>query len=98
MEGRYAADSGKLKVRRQVWMSVCGMSGVQTVARTCEQQLVLCGRTVLVRHKLGEFVGRTWVWAVSALTHPEESLLLPFLHVQLLFKGLEEPDVWLDYT
>lgn len=71
---------------------------VETVARTCEQQLVLCGRTVLVRHKLGEFVGRTWVWAVSALTHPEESLLLPFLHVQLLFKGLEEPDVWLDYT
>lgn len=63
---------------------------VLTVARrycATSQQLFLCGGRVLVRHKLGEFVGRTWIWAINTLTHPKESLLLSFLQVQLLFKG-----------
>lgn len=64
---------------------------VRVARRYCEtsQQLLLCGGRVLVRHKLGELVGGTRVWAIRTLTHPKESLLLPFLHAQLLFKELE---------
>lgn len=41
----------------------------------------LCGRRVWIRHELGEFVGRTGVWAIRDLAHPEESFLLLFLQV-----------------
>lgn len=74
----------QIKTEAAGYCNACGCTSEGVVGGTIVQShrgcFLCCGR-VLVGHKLGEFVGRTWVWARRLLTHPKESLLLPFLQV-----------------
>lgn len=48
----------------------------------------LCVEGLLVGHKLGEPVGRTWVHIFGAFAHPEKVLLLLLLQGELIFQEL----------
>lgn len=67
--------------------------GLQTRAED-SLEMLLCVQRVLVGHKLGEPVGRTWVHTFSALGHPEKVLLLLFLLRKLVLEelGVEEEE------
>lgn len=73
--------------------------GLQTRAED-SLEMLLCVPRVLVGHKPGEPVGRTWVHTFSALAHPEKVLLLLFLLRKLVFEELgskkkkKKKDTW----
>lgn len=74
----------------QLGQQVCvtrGMGGVVERRVSNVTAAVLCVY-VLVRHKPGQPVGRTWIQAIRALAHLEKRLLLHLLQVQLVFKEL----------
>lgn len=80
------------QIKTEAAGNTCGVSVLLlSVGRkhcAASQHLVLCVGSVLVRHKLGELMGRAGIWAIRTLTHPEERLLFSFLRVQLIFKSL----------